>query len=131
MEVDIELYGYDVLIKVFDEKITDATENSWHAFLLEALDEKLMVKLNTLWHDGYHAFTDNLLFAHSKDLASYFIAINEAANEFVIVIGKYGKANIVDIVHVCAEAGVLLPHISHHDQVFKVGYHLLISLLVV
>lgn len=59
VEVEEELYGDYVVIEVFDINVADLAKYSWHALLLEPLNEEFMIHPHKFWHYIHYAFPDN------------------------------------------------------------------------
>lgn len=62
VEVKEELYGDYVVIEVFDMNVADLAKYSWHAFLLEPLNEEFMIHPHEFRHYIHYAFPDNHIF---------------------------------------------------------------------
>ena len=62
VEVKEELHGDYVVIEVFDMNVSDLAKYSWHAFLLEPLNEEFMIHPHEFRHYIHYAFPDNQIF---------------------------------------------------------------------
>jgi len=59
VEVKEELHRDYVVIEVFDMNVSDLAKYSWHAFLLEPLNEEFMIHPHEFRHYIHYAFPDN------------------------------------------------------------------------
>jgi hypothetical protein len=80
-------------------------------------------------------FANYILLRDAQDLACSFVAVNELPCVFVrdpaILDREDCEADVVDVLIIHAEAGILLLDVSHHKQVSEVVDHLIVSLPVV
>ena len=80
-------------------------------------------------------FPNHILLRDAQDLACCLVAVNELASVFVrdptILDREDSEADVVDVLIIHTEAGILLLDVSHHQQVSEVVDHLVICLPVV
>ena len=91
MKIDVELYWHYIVLEVFDEHVSHPPKNAGQPILLEPLDKHIVIDSNQFRHYVQYTFTNDPFFCHSKDFTCYLIAICEASDSFIIIIGEYGK----------------------------------------
>ena len=94
-----------------------------------------MIDSDEFRHYICRRFSNHILLRDAQDLARSLVAVDEFPSVFVrdpaILDREDCESDVVDVLIIHAEAGILLLDVSHHQQVSEVAYHLVVCLPIV